>query len=91
MRRCRLITPEGVTLNSLATSKNLVFNVFMFRQKHASAYYVAAVYVGLGDKEQALTLLEQHKEPITSILLKVDVYFDSLHQEPRFIKLLQQK
>ncbi len=63
----------------------------LFRQGRASAYYVAAVYAGLGDKEQALALLEQNKESLTLGLLKVDVYFDPLRDDPRFIKLLQQK
>jgi DNA-binding winged helix-turn-helix (wHTH) protein/TolB-like protein/lipopolysaccharide biosynthesis regulator YciM len=63
----------------------------LFRQGRASAYYVAAVYAGLGDKEKALALLEQHKESLTLGLLKVDVYFDPLRDEPRFIKLLQRK
>lgn len=61
----------------------------LFREGRASAYYVAAVYVALGDKKQALTLLEEHKENLTLGLLKVEVYFDPLRDEPRFVQLLK--
>jgi DNA-binding winged helix-turn-helix (wHTH) protein/TolB-like protein/Flp pilus assembly protein TadD len=61
----------------------------MFATGRASSYYLAAVYVALGNKEQALTLLEQNTEGLNLGLLKVDAQFDPLRQEPRFIQLVQ--
>jgi eukaryotic-like serine/threonine-protein kinase len=54
-------------------------------------YLIAAIYVALGEKEQALTLLAQavslREEAIT--LLKVDPQFDALRGDPRFNNLLK--
>lgn len=61
----------------------------MQQQGRAPAYYVAAVYVGLGDNERALSLLEQQKENLAIGLLKVDVYFDPLRDNARFTALLR--
>jgi len=56
-----------------------------------SAYDLATIYVGLGEKERALTLLkdgyEQRAEGL--VWLKVDPVFDSLRSDPRFQDLLR--
>jgi TolB-like protein/DNA-binding winged helix-turn-helix (wHTH) protein/Tfp pilus assembly protein PilF len=59
--------------------------------RYVSPYDVASVYVGLGDKEQALLWLEkamgEHNDSLVS--LKVDSQFTSLHTDPRFRELLR--
>ena len=54
-------------------------------------YYVATLYVALGDKEQALTLLKQAYREREGYLpwAKVDVALDPLRSDPRFQALLQ--
>jgi Flp pilus assembly protein TadD len=52
---------------------------------------IAAVYAGLGQHEEALTLLEQAYEQRSPMVtwLKVDTRFDSLREEPRFKKVMR--
>jgi tetratricopeptide (TPR) repeat protein len=56
-----------------------------------SEFSVASVYLGLGDKERALDLLQKAYEARSQwmIFLKVDKIFDSLRSDPRFIALLK--
>jgi hypothetical protein len=55
------------------------------------SYYKALIYIGLGQKEQALKWLEKAYDEHSNLLiyLKVDPVFVSLRTEPRFDKLLQ--
>jgi TolB-like protein/tRNA A-37 threonylcarbamoyl transferase component Bud32/Flp pilus assembly protein TadD len=55
-----------------------------------SSYDLATIYLALGQKEQALSLLEQsYEERAESLVwLKVDPVFDSLRSERRFQSLL---
>jgi TolB-like protein/Tfp pilus assembly protein PilF len=55
------------------------------------AYNFAEVYIGLGDKEQALKSLEKAYEDRSMMLnfLKADPRFASLHGDPRFRDLLR--
>jgi TolB-like protein/Flp pilus assembly protein TadD len=59
------------------------------RKRYVSPYYIALVYVGLGDKQQAITWLqkahEEHQPYL--ILMKVEPVFDSLHSEPGFVAI----
>ena len=61
------------------------------RQSYVSAYHLAFLYHGLGDKDRALDYLERACEERSSsmIALKVDRVFESLHAEPRFQNLLR--
>lgn len=54
-------------------------------------YFIAFCYAKLGDKENALSSLEQAFEDKNDQinLMKVEPYFDSLHSEPRFQTLLR--
>jgi serine/threonine-protein kinase len=55
------------------------------------AFGIALIYVGLGEKEQAIEWLEKavaEREPFL-IYLKVDPNFDSLRDHPRFASLLR--
>ncbi len=62
------------------------------KRRYVSAYYIAAIYTGLGEKDQAWTWLEKAYEERASWLsvrFKVDPRFDSLHSDPRFQDLLR--
>ena len=52
-------------------------------------YNLATVYIGLGQKEQALTFLEKAYAERSLLLMNIgtDPEFDSLHSEPRFAAL----
>lgn len=61
------------------------------QQRWVSPYYVALVYIGLGEKELALEWLwkayDERGEEVA--FLKVEPKFDSLRSDPEFISLLQ--
>jgi TolB-like protein/Flp pilus assembly protein TadD len=59
--------------------------------EYVTAYSRAFIYLGLGDKEQALTWLEQAYEERDWGLrdIKVDPFLDPLRSEPRFKNLLR--
>jgi tetratricopeptide (TPR) repeat protein len=59
-------------------------------QRYVSAASFATVYLGLGDKEQALTWLEKAYEERSAglLLLKVNPILDPLRSEPRFKALV---
>ncbi|MBI1760528.1 MAG: winged helix-turn-helix domain-containing protein [Acidobacteria bacterium] len=61
------------------------------QQRYVSAYYLAILAVGLGEKERAFDLLakavEEHADAL--VLLAVEPKFDPLRNEPRFQALLQ--
>jgi serine/threonine protein kinase/Flp pilus assembly protein TadD len=56
------------------------------RRNYVPAYNFAEVYIGLGDKEQALALLEKAYADRSMALtfITADQEFDSLHSDPRF-------
>ncbi len=60
-------------------------------QKYVSPYFIALVYVGLGDKDQAFAHLDkayQERHPYL-VLVKVEPVFDVLHSDPRFADLIR--
>jgi hypothetical protein len=61
------------------------------KRVQVSKYAIATVYAALGDKDQAITRLEQayaeHSFMVAS--LKVDPEFDGLRSDPRFQDLLR--
>jgi len=63
----------------------------MAKQRYVSAYSFAIVYVGLGEKDEALQWLERDYQDrdfeLTS--LKVDPLLDSLRSDPRFADLVR--
>ena len=61
-------------------------------QRYVSSYTVAAIYAGLGDKEQALKWLEKAVEErdIWLMNLKVDPVFAKLRSERKFTDILAQ-
>jgi TolB-like protein/Tfp pilus assembly protein PilF len=62
----------------------------MARTRHVSPQHLALIQVGLGNKSEALALLEmsyvQHEAPLA--LLRVDPRWDPLRVDPRFQRLL---
>jgi hypothetical protein len=63
----------------------------MASQRYVSPVAEAYIYIGLGDRERALDLLEQAYQSNSSMLfwLKVDRAYDPLRSDPRFIALLK--
>jgi Flp pilus assembly protein TadD len=61
------------------------------QQRFVPAWAMAVIYVGLGDKEQAMTWLERAYEDKSEsfIELQADARFDSLRSDPRFVNLLR--
>ncbi len=61
------------------------------KQRYVSAYSFALVYLGLGDKEEALRWLEksyQDREGSDIALIKINLFFDALRGDPRFEALV---
>jgi DNA-binding winged helix-turn-helix (wHTH) protein/tetratricopeptide (TPR) repeat protein len=58
-------------------------------EKYVSSYYIAYVYVGLGEKDRACDCLEKcfENRDIDIALLGFDPIFDSLRSDARFISL----
>jgi DNA-binding winged helix-turn-helix (wHTH) protein/TolB-like protein/Flp pilus assembly protein TadD len=63
----------------------------LFKQQQASPYYVAIIYAGLGEKDQAFEWLEkayrEHSRPLGG--LKVNPVWDNLRLDTRFADLLR--
>ena len=60
------------------------------RQRYVSSYYVAGVFIGLGDRDSAFEWLGRACDERASMLgtLEVDPVFDPLRGDPRFAALL---
>jgi len=61
------------------------------KQSYVPAYGFAVIYIGLGDKEQALASLEKAFADRSMLMtfIKVDPELDSLHSDPRFKDLVR--
>ncbi|MGB7926182.1 MAG: tetratricopeptide repeat protein [Pyrinomonadaceae bacterium] len=61
------------------------------RQRYVSAYNIAIVHAGLGEKEAALDWLVKayHNRDVWLVWLKVNPRFDTLRAEPRFADLMR--
>jgi tetratricopeptide (TPR) repeat protein len=61
------------------------------KQRYVSPFYIAVIYVGLGQKDQAFEWLEKAYEEHDHALeaLKVDPMLDSVRSDPRFIALME--
>jgi tetratricopeptide (TPR) repeat protein len=73
------------------TQKLLVELEEQSKQRFVSPSSIAAIYLALGDKEQAFAWLENAYKSRDGILvrLKVDSRFDNLHSDPRFADLVK--
>jgi hypothetical protein len=60
-------------------------------RRRVSPIYIARIYVGLGDREQALGWLrkgyDEHSDHALS--LRADPIYDSLRSDPRFSEMLR--
>jgi len=63
----------------------------MAKRRYVPAYSFAIVYVGMGEKDQALQWLERDYQDrgIDMLSLKVDPLLDSLRSDPRFADLVR--
>jgi tetratricopeptide (TPR) repeat protein len=61
------------------------------KDKYVSAYGIATIYIGLGEREQALDWLGRACDEHSTALVYVnaDPVFAELHAEPRFAAILQ--
>jgi class 3 adenylate cyclase/TolB-like protein/cytochrome c-type biogenesis protein CcmH/NrfG len=61
------------------------------RTRYLPSYWLALVFTGLGDSDQAMVWLERAYEERSSWLLwiKVEPRFDGLRSDPRFVSLLR--
>lgn len=59
------------------------------KSRYVSPYFMALIYVGLGDNQQAITWLQKARDERQSylILMKVEPVFDRLHELPEFIAI----
>ncbi|MDQ3754320.1 MAG: hypothetical protein M3371_06260, partial [Acidobacteriota bacterium] len=76
---------RGEAQRALAELKDLS------ERRYVSPYSVATIYIGLGEKEQALHWLEKAYEERNFELIwsKVEPRLDPLHADPRFQDLLR--
>lgn len=60
------------------------------RDQYVSAYNIALIYAGLGDRDQTLSYLEKayDEQSIDLLLAKVDPRLDLVRGEPRFVRIL---
>jgi TolB-like protein/Tfp pilus assembly protein PilF len=61
------------------------------KQKYVSPYFIALIYTGLGEKDQAFAWLQkayEERHPYL-ILINVEPVFDSLRSDPRFTDLVR--
>ncbi len=61
------------------------------KQKYVSAYDIAIIYLGLGEKDQTFAWLDRAYEERCPVLelLKVEPSLDPLRSDPRFVSLLR--
>src|SRR5262245_14624044 len=64
----------------------------MLKERYVSSYNFALVYVGLGQKEEALNFLEKaykERDGYNVAFIKADPFLDPLRGDPRFAALVQ--
>jgi Flp pilus assembly protein TadD len=103
LNQARLLAPEKLTYLSNLTyvyavsgqrgEAQRLFDQLqeMLRQRHDGSSALAAVYLGFGDKDKALELLDKSYEERSSALalLKAEPLWDSLRSDPRFQDLMR--
>jgi tetratricopeptide (TPR) repeat protein len=68
-----------------------ILNRLKTTKEYVSSYDLATLYVGLGEKEEALTLLEKAyaAHELQMQYLKVDPHLDSIRSDARYSDLLK--
>ena len=77
--------------NKIEAGKILDQLMQLSKQRYVTAYSFAIVYLGLGDKEQALRWLQksyQDRAGYNIVSIKVDPFLDPLRGDPRFENLV---
>ena len=61
------------------------------KQRYVSPYFIAIIYAGLGEKDEAFKRLEEAYQERFDLLvyLKVEPKLDSLRSDPRFANLMR--
>ena len=83
---------HGLSGNKMEAEKILEQLKKLSKERYVSAYSFALVYLGLGDKEQALRWLEQSYQDRAGSdigFIRVDPLLDPLRSEPRFEALAE--
>jgi Tfp pilus assembly protein PilF len=101
MRKAVMLAPGSTTFQAdLASAHALngepdeamnILNGLLNGDKYVTAYDIAAIYVALGDQENALNWLEKAFEIRTDQItyIKTEPRFDSLRNQPRFQALIR--
>src|SRR5262249_36642194 len=86
-----LAAPNGFSGRKTDGEKVLIELRELSKRDYVSPYLLAGVYVGLGERKQAIEWLEKAYEQRDSLLpwIKVAPTFDSLRWDPRFQDLLR--
>ena len=87
-----LARAHGLSGNKVEAEKILDHLKKLSKERYVSAYSFALVYLGLGDKEQALRWLEQsYQDRAGSDIgyIRVDPLLDPLRSDPRFEALAE--
>lgn len=82
----------AVTGKTAEAKKILLDMLTQSRTSYVSPYMIAAIYAGLGDKDQAFAFLEKayrERSPDISWSFKSDLRLDNLRSDPRFQSLLE--
>ncbi len=61
------------------------------KRKYVSPLFIAGIYAGLGERDQAFAWLEKayQERPPSMTLIGVEPVFDSLRSDPRFVDLVR--
>jgi TolB-like protein/tetratricopeptide (TPR) repeat protein len=87
-----LARAHGLSGNKIEAEKILDHLKKLSKQRYVSAYSFALVYLGLGDKEEALRWLEQSYQDRAGSdigFIRVDPLLDPLRDDPRFEALAE--
>jgi serine/threonine protein kinase/tetratricopeptide (TPR) repeat protein len=82
---------HAVTGNQEEARKTLDLLLALAKEAPVDRGMIALIYTALGQRQEALTLLEQAYRQHSSMMtwLKVDARFDNIRQEPRFQNLMR--
>jgi TolB-like protein/Tfp pilus assembly protein PilF len=89
--RAMIAHTYGVWGRKADARKELERLLTRIRSQHIDPFYVALVYTGLGEIEQALDWLEKavRERSVWIASLPIDPRFDTLRREPRFLAILE--
>ena len=90
------LSPDLAYIDALTGKKQEAQDILarllaLSKQVPVASGYIALVYIGLGNREQALNWLEKAYDQHSTLMqwLKTDPRFDSIRSEPRFQELMR--